>query len=292
MRFPQHDREDIKKARRYLESLITSDTDLHEFLQEYFSHHVHRLGMHLVYLREQLKPGDSWLDVGSFGIEAAVLTQEMPDVTIRALSLEGNRIGIRDQALTEMPDNVRAIQIDSVDVESERFPYGDSCFDLVTCFDVVEHLKSSPVPMMLEIKRVLSPEGRLVLTTPNTVSYASVRRMLSGWPPQHCPFYHRSLKYGVIHPKEDTVEEVHNLLSCLGFVDIELSTFDSRPMTKSEQAAALLCKSLELLRNSFRKGTKQFYRGESIQAVASKGGAVISETPELIFGPDIDRESP
>ena len=145
--------------------------------------------------------------------------------------------------------------------------------------------------MMKEIKRVLSPQGRLVLTTPNTVSYASVRRMLSGWPPQHCPFYHRSLQYGVIHPKEYTVEEVHDLLFCLGFSDIELATFDSRPMTKSERVTALLCKSLELLRNSLKTGTKRFYRGESILAEASKGGAIRSETPELIFGPDFDGES-
>ncbi len=46
-----------------------------------------------------------------------------------------------------------------------QLPFPDRLFDLVTCTDVIEHL-SHPEAALREIRRVLRPQGRLVLTTP------------------------------------------------------------------------------------------------------------------------------
>jgi SAM-dependent methyltransferase len=45
-------------------------------------------------------------------------------------------------------------------------PFPDASFDLVTGFQLIEHIPE-PAPFLAEIARVLRPDGRAVLTTPN-----------------------------------------------------------------------------------------------------------------------------
>lgn len=47
-------------------------------------------------------------------------------------------------------------------------PYQDEMFDVITAFDVIEHISTSEVRLFLkEAKRVLRPRGLFILTTPN-----------------------------------------------------------------------------------------------------------------------------
>lgn len=52
--------------------------------------------------------------------------------------------------------------------EAERLPFEDGSFELVTCFQVLEHLED-PASFLRETRRVLSPGGTLLLTTPNVL---------------------------------------------------------------------------------------------------------------------------
>ncbi len=51
-------------------------------------------------------------------------------------------------------------------VDGSTLPFEDASFDLVTSFQVIEHVADVP-PFLSEIDRVLRPGGRAVLTTPN-----------------------------------------------------------------------------------------------------------------------------
>ena len=68
---------------------------------------------------------------------------------------------VLDSVRRDMPDGVR---LDVADVS--RLPYADGEFNLVVCFDVVEHLED-PSPAFDEIVRVLAPDGVLLVSTPN-----------------------------------------------------------------------------------------------------------------------------
>lgn len=59
--------------------------------------------------------------------------------------------------------------------DCNTLPFSSKVFDAVIMTDVIEHL-DNPMPALLEIRRVLRPAGRLVLSTPNkTISrFASV----------------------------------------------------------------------------------------------------------------------
>lgn len=51
--------------------------------------------------------------------------------------------------------------------ELERFPFDDGYIDVVTMLAVIEHLQPSQLPTVLkEIRRILTPGGCLIITTP------------------------------------------------------------------------------------------------------------------------------
>lgn len=59
----------------------------------------------------------------------------------------------------------------SEDVDLPRLPHPDGSFDVVVAFGVVEHL-DSPEELMIEAKRVLKPDGILVISAPDREIYA------------------------------------------------------------------------------------------------------------------------
>lgn len=72
---------------------------------------------------------------------------------------------------------------------AEQLPYSDQSFDLITAFEVIEHL-DEPNRLVSEAKRLLTPGGQFVVSTPNRLYYEETRR-LSG--PN--PFHTREFEY-------------------------------------------------------------------------------------------------
>jgi protein-L-isoaspartate O-methyltransferase len=62
-------------------------------------------------------------------------------------------------------------------------PFADACFDVVVCFEVIEHLAAWR-DLLSETRRVLAPGGVLIVSTPNKSFYAQTRRD-SGPNPYH-----------------------------------------------------------------------------------------------------------
>lgn len=86
--------------------------------------------------------------------------------------------------------------------DSERLPFASQTFHLVLLIEVVEHTQY-PEAVMAEIARVLVPDGRLILTTPNYpikraydwLSYLRGTRSSPGDDPTHfSPFSARRIK--------------------------------------------------------------------------------------------------
>jgi SAM-dependent methyltransferase len=76
-----------------------------------------------------------------------------------------------DQVVEEThPDDpaLKDITLVKFDVEQDgRFPFDDGFFDVVTALAVFEHMEQRRlVPLLAEVRRVLRPGGRLVMTTP------------------------------------------------------------------------------------------------------------------------------
>jgi 2-polyprenyl-3-methyl-5-hydroxy-6-metoxy-1,4-benzoquinol methylase len=65
---------------------------------------------------------------------------------------------------------------------SSRYPFDDGHFDLVFAGEVIEHVVD-PDAMLAECRRVLSPSGTLVITTPNLLAWYNRLLMLIGVTP-------------------------------------------------------------------------------------------------------------
>jgi SAM-dependent methyltransferase len=89
----------------------------------------------------------------------------------------------------------RELGMDVVTGTLESVPFPSGAYDVVTLWEVIEHLPD-PMSTLREIRRILRPGGRLVLSTPDSGSLAarlSGRRWL-GWRkvPEHLFFFDRA----------------------------------------------------------------------------------------------------
>ena len=61
-----------------------------------------------------------------------------------------------------------------IQASAEALPFADEIFDLITAFEVIEHLERWP-DLLSEARRVLKPNGILLVSTPNKAFYAETR---------------------------------------------------------------------------------------------------------------------
>jgi 2-polyprenyl-3-methyl-5-hydroxy-6-metoxy-1,4-benzoquinol methylase len=130
------------------------------------------------------------------------LGRQIPDFIENGFLLE---IGCgRGEYLAKMRDlgwNVRGVdvnqeaidfasshyQLDVCVTRADNLPYDDAFFDVVFLKHVIEHLHE-PITAMKEICRVMKPDGRILITTPNTNSLGNKlfgERWMSYDPPRH-----------------------------------------------------------------------------------------------------------
>lgn len=86
---------------------------------------------------------------------------------------------------SNMPAYCRLTQLHNIEIISEELSkkptsIPDNSFDFVILSEVIEHLRISPFRALLEIKRILKPQGFLLLTTPNIARLPNVLKLLSG----------------------------------------------------------------------------------------------------------------
>jgi 2-polyprenyl-3-methyl-5-hydroxy-6-metoxy-1,4-benzoquinol methylase len=89
--------------------------------------------------------------------------------------------GLNSQAMAALGHRVSGVDLSEAAIEryrsqgfegraadiEEGLGYPDDSFDIVFCAEVIEHM-TSPEILASEMKRVLKPGGRLILTTPNS----------------------------------------------------------------------------------------------------------------------------
>ena len=110
------------------------------------------------------------------------------------------------------------VSICSQDLLMTRLPFADESVDVMTCFQCFEHFQHSSLHLWGEIRRILRPDGIILVATPNSVNLRKRLSVLLGntnlcsldeWYYAGNPFRG--------HVREPTLEELKTLLGWNGF---------------------------------------------------------------------------
>ncbi len=161
--------------------------------------------------------------------------------------------------------------IDLFDCEKDIFPYQDDYFATVLCCELLEHLERDPMKMLLEIHRVLQPNGVLILTTPNIASAGAVAAVLEG---RHPGFYTRYAS-DPGHRREYTTAEVADLLTAAGFAveHLETGPYGSVDAPATERTKQMLAE----------RGYPNTLRDDCIFAVARQEALPVDRYPAWLY---------
>lgn len=117
------------------------------------------------------------------------------------------------------------------DVECSPLPARDGSVDVVLCCELIEHLDGDVLHMLREARRIVRPDGLLLLTTPNHASLThrwALARGRSVYPALDHPDYPFYAGAGVRNPmrhcREFTVAEIATLLAQAGFSRVAVHT--------------------------------------------------------------------
>lgn len=118
------------------------------------------LGVFYQYTRKN-KPAAPWLDVGAG-------ESYMREQLIKKTGLD--------------------LQTSDIDLDIEPYPFENGTFKTITSFEVLEHL-FNPLFHLFELKRVLTDDGNLYLTTPN--DYSLIYKVEHALSRKYRPHFHQ-----------------------------------------------------------------------------------------------------
>ena len=120
-----------------------------------------------------------------------------------------------DYTDTLMKDQSTKVAV--VNLNTEKLPYGDAEFNLVTCTEVIEHLEHYRETLQ-EAYRVLNEDGTLVVTTPNILNLKSrIRFLVFG-------FYNL---FGPLHFRESALHSTGGHITPIGLFYLIHSLVDA-----------------------------------------------------------------
>ncbi len=173
----------------------------------------------LAFLRAALRPGDRALDLGS---GAGEFTAAMAAAGASTIGVEVAEAAL-GRARARHPDcDFRLVPLDG------PLPFEDGSFELVWASEVIEHVTDT-ARWLSEVRRVLVPRGRLLVTTP---SHGRLRVALGGVERFSEPLGDHLHLY--------TKRSLRTLLDEFGFAEIEVRAVEGPPLLRRSLFASAI----------------------------------------------------
>jgi SAM-dependent methyltransferase len=159
--------------------------------------------------------------------------------------------------------------------ERDRWPYPDETFDLILSCEMLEHLVMDPMHLFAEANRVLKPDGRLFVSTPNASSFQNVIKALCFQAQSLAPHYRAPMDFSGIyqrHNRELTPPALQAMFKAGGFGEQTMFTFDSYPFNSYGVDDSKISRLREIFGDRLR--------GDTLNCLGLKRGAVADRYPE------------
>jgi SAM-dependent methyltransferase len=175
---------------------------------DYVWWHLARFVKTLHFLTPLMAGIKEWLDVGSDPWFCLLGERKFPGVKLVPTAMTEESQAFHDENGKDHVYHPLPLVIDSTDSFSAPGNY-----DMVTAFEVLEHLPFHPAPFFAGLNRALRNGGKVVLSTPNGSSWTTMNLLLDG----ACPY--QTYRFGgpMTHRAEYTIWEVKTLLESSGF---------------------------------------------------------------------------
>jgi len=154
----------------------------------YFNFHRGRYDFILQKLSENYVAGKKFLDIGSFQgymmLGAKQISYDVAGVDLAKYVTALNPLSVKygfDNRAGDLRD---------------ALPFDDDSFDLILFSEVLEHFDFHPLAFFKELRRILKPGGKIIITTPNLCRLNNILSLLAG----------KSINWDI---KEDYHENVH-----------------------------------------------------------------------------------
>ena len=145
------------------------DPALSDWFRTYAENHRARLAIDVDLVARFVAPGARILEYGAVPLlMTAALVSRGYDVV--ALDLAPDRFASAIESLK--------LSVAACDVEAETVPFADDSVDAVLFNELFEHLRIDPIFTLAEVRRVLRPDGKLLLSTPNLRSLRGIRNLV------------------------------------------------------------------------------------------------------------------
>jgi SAM-dependent methyltransferase len=190
------------------------DPGLEEWLSRYYRQHRQRLASDLCIVEQHLEPESRILEYGAIPLLLTGALREL-GYNLSAVDISPERFAGPIAAL--------GLDITRCDVEIEPVPFAAETFDAVLFNELFEHLRIDPIFTLAEARRVLKPNGSLLLSTPNLRSLRGIRNLLlhNQGHAASAGVYEQYEKLETLghmgHVREYTTREVSDFLARVGF---------------------------------------------------------------------------
>jgi len=168
-------------------------------------------------IANKIAPGNKILDFGCGpGSFLYILGKNIHDIKAIGVDIAQKQIDFASShALSG--DTSNDISFMCLKPQDNKLPFEDNSFDAVTSIEVIEHIRPFQAHQnLLEMKRVLKNDGRLLLTTPN---YRSLWPVIEWMVDKITP-----LKYREQHINKFTPDSLVKFIESAGFKVLEIST--------------------------------------------------------------------
>jgi SAM-dependent methyltransferase len=148
---------------------VRPPSELREWFAGYAKAHSSRLALDLELVDRFAAPSAAIVEIGA-----------VPLILTRALQRADREIIGVDLAPGRFGESIArfALRVETCDIETEQLPFADGSVDVVLFNEIFEHLRINPVHSLDEIRRILTPGGILLMSTPNLRSFHGLINLL------------------------------------------------------------------------------------------------------------------